>query len=93
MIGEARRGEETMGNERRCPLGRNQSVTGKRKAVYVYSRSKLEPPKAEMRDFRKCDITTGRQPGIAIADIHKANGTGMQAVSVMLAGVYGRRGS
>lgn len=51
---------------------------GARRYTYVQDRS--SNLKTETRDFRKCDITTGRQPGIAIANIHKANGTGMQAV-------------
>ena len=69
-----------MGNERRCPLSRNQSVTREAQGGIRMFKTEARSLKTETRDFRKCDITTGRQPGIAIANMHKANGTGMQAV-------------
>ena len=60
-----------MGNERRCPLSRNQSVTREAQGGIRMFKTEARSLKTETRDFRKCDITTGRQPGIAIANIHR----------------------
>ena len=60
-----------MANERRCPLSWNQSVT-EREAVYGYICKNRRDERGTCVGLPEyCDITTGRQPGIALANIHR----------------------
>ena len=57
-------------------MSRNQSVTREAQGGIRMFKTEARSLKTETRDFRKCDITTGRQPGIAIANIHMGTGKG-----------------
>ena len=60
-------------NERRCPLGRNQSLAGP-VTRYTYSGDREKAVRGDTKGREtaggECDIT-GHRPGIAIVNIHR----------------------